>query len=98
MSSNMTMPLAFVVTPSQPFPLGLTPARSAEQQATHTVNLAVYAPELDAVDVHFLDESGTWHREPLPELTDGVHHGLVAGMPEGTLYAFAPRRTLARYR
>ncbi|HKU11203.1 MAG TPA: glycogen debranching protein GlgX [Sinomonas sp.] len=91
MSSNMTMPLAFVVTPSQPFPLGLTPARSAEQQATHTVNLAVYAPGLEAVDVHFLDESGTWHREPLPELTDGVHHGLVAGMPEGTRYAFAAR-------
>ena len=91
MSSNMTMPLAFVVTPSQPFPLGLTPARSAEQQATQTVNLAVYAPALDAVDVHFIDAAGTWHKEPLPELTDGVHHGLVAGIPEGTRYAFAAR-------
>lgn len=89
--SNMTMPLAFVVTPSQPFPLGLTPARSAEQQASHTVNLAVYAPGLDAVDVHFIDHEGTWRKEPLPEFTDGVHHGLVAGMPEGTRYAFAAR-------
>ncbi|MDP9882528.1 glycogen operon protein [Sinomonas atrocyanea] len=89
--SNMTMPLAFVVTPSQPFPLGLTPARSAEQQATHTVNLAVYAPGLDAVDVHFLDHDGTWRKAPLPEYTDGVHHGLIAGIPEGTRYAFAAR-------
>jgi glycogen operon protein len=89
--SNMTMPLAFVVTPSQPFPLGLTPARSAEQQATHTVNLAVYAPGLDAVDVHFLDHGGAWRKAPLTEYTDGVHHGLIPGMPEGTRYAFAAR-------
>ncbi|WP_433876031.1 glycogen debranching protein GlgX [Sinomonas atrocyanea] len=89
--SNMTMPLAFVVTPSQPFPLGLTPARAAEQMASHTVNLAVYAPGLAAVDVHFIDAAGEWHKEPLPEFTDGVHHGLVAGIPEGTRYAFASR-------
>ncbi|GAB3271683.1 glycogen debranching protein GlgX [Sinomonas notoginsengisoli] len=87
----MTMPLAFVVTPSQPFPLGLTPARSAEQQASHTVNLAVYAPGLDAVDVHFVDQTGAWRKDPLPEYTNGVHHGLVTGMPEGTHYAFAAR-------
>ncbi|WP_369047346.1 glycogen debranching protein GlgX [Sinomonas sp. P10A9] len=91
----MTMPLAFVVTPSQPFPLGLTPARSAEQQASHTVNVAVYAPGLDAVDVHFIGTDGVWRKEPLPEFTDGVHHGLVVGIPEGTPYAFAARTDAA---
>ncbi|GAB4100978.1 glycogen debranching protein GlgX [Sinomonas halotolerans] len=87
----MTMPLAFVVTPSQPFPLGLTPARTADQQATHSVNAAVYAPGLEAVDLHFLDAEGTWHKQPLTEFTDGVHHGVIANIPEGTRYGFAAR-------
>ena len=89
--SNMTMPLAFVVTPSQPFPLGLTPARAAEQMASHTVNLAVYAPGLAAVDVHFIDAAAV-DQERVPDgaaLPGGEHPhdhddpGVVGGGTHG---------------
>lgn len=84
MSNPITMPLEFVVTASRPFPLGVTPARQADQFAPDTVNVAVFAPGLTAVDVHHLGQDGQWHRTRLTEKSGGVHHGLVPRFPLGT--------------
>ncbi len=71
---------------SRRFPLGVS-AR-AGGQGTNTVNVAVYAPALDHVALCFQPPEGTWKATRLPDKTDGVHHGLVAGMPVGSRYGF----------
>ncbi|WFR84633.1 glycogen debranching protein GlgX [Arthrobacter sp. Y-9] len=96
MSNPITMPLEFVVTASRPFPLGVTPARQADQYAPDTVNVAVFAPGLTAVDVHHLGQDGQWHRTRLTEKSGGVHHGLVPRFPLGTRYGFLGPETAAR--
>ncbi|NKX56296.1 glycogen debranching protein GlgX [Arthrobacter sp. E918] len=75
------------VRSSRPVPLGVSPAAEG---AGGVVNVAVFAPEIRAVDVHFQDRSGRWQAVLLPEQTDGVHHGTVEGLPEGGRYAFWP--------
>ena len=72
---------------SRPFPLGVS---DAGIDAGGLVNVAVFAPELKAVDVHF-NVGGRWSSAPLTELTDGVHHGVVSGLGEGSRYGFWPR-------
>ncbi len=72
---------------SQAFPLGVS--RRAPDQAG-LFNVAVYAPELASVAVHFEDESGQWNSVTLPDFTDGVHHGLVSGIRDSGRYGFWP--------
>ena len=72
---------------SQAFPLGV---RRCAGDQPDLFNVAVYAPDLDAVSVHYQDSDGEWNEAVLPELTDGVHHGLVEGMAESARYAFWP--------
>ncbi|GAB3556183.1 glycogen debranching protein GlgX [Arthrobacter tumbae] len=72
---------------SQAFPLGV---RRCAGEQSHLFDVAVYAPDLDAVAVHYQDGQGSWNAVVLPELTDGVHHGLVDGMGESSRYAFWP--------
>lgn len=71
---------------SQPTPLGVQ--LFADGGAS---NVAVYAPELVGLDVHVELSDGSWHSVPLPDFTDGVHHGLVQGLKPDCRYAFWPR-------
>ncbi|MFP5314621.1 MAG: glycogen debranching protein GlgX [Actinomycetes bacterium] len=72
---------------SQAFPLGVS--RCAGDQPD-IFNVAVYAPDLEAVTIHYQGAHGEWTEAPLPELTDGVHHGVVEGIGESARYAFWP--------
>ncbi|RAN70786.1 glycogen debranching enzyme GlgX [Bacillus sp. SRB_336] len=71
---------------SRRFPLGVT-AHSG-QPGRDTVNVAVYAPALERVVLYFQPPGGVWKAVLLPDMTDGVHHGLVSGLPVGSRYGF----------
>ncbi|WP_323960272.1 glycogen debranching protein GlgX [Arthrobacter sp. JZ12] len=77
---------------SQAFPLGVRPL---EGGAEGQYNVAVYAPDLDAVALHYQDRRRKWRSIVLPELTDGVHHGLVDGLAESAKYGFWPAEVAA---
>ncbi|MCQ9165043.1 MULTISPECIES: glycogen debranching protein GlgX [unclassified Arthrobacter] len=71
---------------SRRFPLGVTP--HSREEGADTVNVAVYAPALEQLVLCFQPPGGAWKAILLPDLTDGVHHGLVWGMPVGSRYGF----------
>lgn len=92
---------------SRPFPLGVhagVPGVRTDipwAPASPAVNVAVYAPGCEHLDVVFtapdlpLDHVPTAQdltRAPLSEVTGGVHHGTVHGLAEGSLYAFVRRQ------
>ncbi|MDN6178223.1 MAG: glycogen debranching enzyme GlgX, partial [Micrococcaceae bacterium] len=52
------------------------------------VNVAVFAPDLDSVDVHYTDPSGQPVLTVLTGHTGQTHHGLVKGLRPGASYAF----------
>ncbi|MFD1213427.1 glycogen debranching protein GlgX [Arthrobacter sp. GCM10027362] len=76
--------------PSRHFPLGASPAPQDQGAAGGSANVAVFAPDIRAMDVHFQDSSGRWEAVLLHGHTDGVHHGIVDGLREGCRYAFWP--------
>ncbi|ALE04582.1 glycogen debranching protein (plasmid) [Arthrobacter sp. ERGS1:01] len=71
---------------SRRFPLGVS-VRPGETVAD-TVNVAVYSPTSARVVVCHQRPGGDWKAMVLPDVTDGVHHGLVADMPVGSRYGF----------
>jgi glycogen operon protein len=73
--------------PSQPFPLGLHAAHPANHSAS-AVNVAVYAPGADALEIHYQRPDGWWEHLLLPDLTDGVHHGVIRGLAANGRYGF----------
>ena len=73
---------------SNPVPLGVS--AGAAGLLAGEVNVAVFAPEVSALDIHFEDADGRWGAALLPELIDGVHHGIVRGLLPGSRYAFWP--------
>ncbi|MFD1845660.1 glycogen debranching protein GlgX [Arthrobacter flavus] len=74
--------------PSSEFPLGVHRAR-----APHNLNVAVYAPGVSALAVHFQSQDGSWHAAALTDYTDGVHHGAVEGLADSVRYGFWPTGT-----
>ncbi len=79
---------------SQPRPpLGLSTPQpggvfDAETTQNHSVNVAVFAPDLERVEVVFQAPGEPWRAHILSNVQDGVHFGLVDGMPPGTRYGF----------
>ena len=71
---------------SRRFPLGVS--RLPDSHGPDAVNVAVYAPERSQVVVCHRTVGGQWKAVLLPDVTDGVHHGLVTGMPVGSHYGF----------
>jgi len=68
----------------QPYPLGATWDGGG-------VNFAVYSHHATQVDLCLFNDpadEGERHRIPLPERTDDVWHGYVAGLGPGQLYGF----------
>lgn len=91
----MVMPLldtASTVDASRAFPLGVSVHRTgspAVDEHNHaSVNVAVYAPSASALEIAFQPPGGKWQLAALPNLTNGVHHGVVEGMPVGSRYGF----------
>ena len=51
-------------------------------------NVAVYAPGVTTLEIAYQAPGGTWQVKTLPNVTDGVHHGIVEGIPAGSRYGF----------
>lgn len=71
---------------SRRFPLGVSCL--PESHGPDAVNVAVYAPARSQVVVCHRTTDGPWKAVLLPDVTDGVHHGLVTDMPVGSHYGF----------
>ncbi|GAA1049456.1 glycogen debranching protein GlgX [Arthrobacter russicus] len=71
---------------SRPFPLGLSAPLQGDPATV--VNVAVWAPDLTELILYFRPPGGAWQAQLLPEFSDGVHHGVVEGMPVGSHYGF----------
>src|SRR6476661_7020636 len=96
----MVMPLldtASTVDASQAFPLGVSSPRprpaedgSHNGDGSHSgrANVAVYAPGVLTLEVAYQAPGGSWRLQPLPNVTNGVHHGIVEGFPVGSRYGF----------
>jgi len=71
---------------SRRFPLGVSTL--AQKHGPDAVNVAVYAPARRRVALCHQAPGGPWKAVLLPDVTDGVHHGLIADMPVGSRYGF----------
>jgi glycogen operon protein len=67
--------------PGDLYPLGATLGPDG-------VNFAVFSEVASRVDLCLFDEAGREYRIPLPEVTNGVHHGFVPGVAAGQAYGF----------
>ncbi|MBT2520715.1 glycogen debranching protein GlgX [Arthrobacter sp. ISL-28] len=90
----MVMPLvdsASTVDASQAFPLGVSPVRSgsaADGSHKGRANVAVYAPGVLTLEIAYQAPGGNWRLHALPNVSNGVHYGLVEGFPVGSRYGF----------
>ncbi|WP_285725429.1 glycogen debranching protein GlgX [Psychromicrobium xiongbiense] len=76
---------------SRPFPLGVSspaPGAPLTGDPAQAVNIAVWAPRLSGVVVYLQVPGEPWRAVALNEFSEGVHHGLVEGMPVGSRYGF----------
>ncbi|MGO4383815.1 glycogen debranching protein GlgX [Specibacter sp. RAF43] len=71
---------------SRRFPLGVS-GMSGDHGST-AANVAVYSPSFHHVVLCYQPPGGNWKAVRLPDVTDGVHHGMIADMPVGSRYGF----------
>lgn len=89
----MVMPLvdtASTVDASHAFPLGVSSVRpgSSDGSKSGRANVAVYAPGILTLEIGYLAPGGDWQIQTLPNVTNGVHHGILEGFPIGSRYGF----------
>ena len=48
--------------------------------------MAVYAPGVPTLEIAYRAPGGSWQLKTLPNITNGVHHGIVDGFPIGSRY------------
>src|SRR5688572_543354 len=90
----MVMPLvdtASSVDASQALPLGvssLRPGPALDGSSGGRANVAVYAPGVLTLEIAYQAPGGSWRLQTLPNVTEGVHHGIVEGLPVGSRYGF----------
>ncbi len=91
----MVMPYvdtASTVDASRAFPLGIsvpvTGSPATDDPRGAFANVAVYAPGVTTLEIAYQAPGGTWQLKTLPNVTDGVHHGIVEGIPAGSRYGF----------
>jgi glycogen operon protein len=91
----MVMPLfdtASTIDSSTALPLGVTVPRGDSGGTRHhaggRANVACYAPGLDSLEIVYIAPGGDWRVQALPNVTHGVHHGIVADLPYGSRYGF----------
>lgn len=89
------MPLldtASTVDASQAIPLGISVPRTGspatDDPSRACANVAVYAPGVTTLEIAYQAPGGNWRLQTLPNVTDGVHHGIVEGLPPGSRYGF----------
>lgn len=84
---------ASTVDASRPSPLGLSVPRpgtfDGDTPSPDRVNVAVWAPGLSRVEIAYKSPGDSWKVHTLPKFEDGVHHGIVDGLPPGTRYGFS---------
>lgn len=73
---------------SRAFPLGVHDSVAGVPEVPGAVNVSVYAPGLEAVDVWFEEQPGQWSSTLLDGRSAGVHHGRVEGLRPGIRYGF----------
>src|SRR6478736_622933 len=85
---------ATTVDASRPFPLGVSVPRTGSPATDDPrgafANVAVYAPGVPALDIAYQAPGGVWQLKRLPNVSDGVHHGIVEGLPVGSRYGLRP--------
>ncbi|WP_264356101.1 glycogen debranching protein GlgX [Pseudarthrobacter sp. MM222] len=93
----MVMPYidtASTVDASRAFPLGLsvpsTGSPVMDDPRGAFANVAVYAPAVTTLDIAYQAPGGAWQLKTLPNVTNGVHHGIVEGLPVGSRYGLRP--------
>ncbi|MEC5180786.1 glycogen debranching protein GlgX [Arthrobacter sp. CG_A4] len=83
---------ASTVDDSRAFPLGIsvpcTGSPAIDDPRGAVANVAVYAPGVATLEIAYQAPGGTWQLKTLPNITDGVHHGMVEGIPAGSCYGF----------
>ena len=83
---------ASTVDASRAFPLGIsvpvTGSPATDDPRGAFANVAVYAPGVTTLEIAYQAPGGVWQLKTLPNVTDGVHHGIVEGMPAGSRYGF----------
>ncbi|WP_432396900.1 glycogen debranching protein GlgX [Pseudarthrobacter sp. L19] len=81
---------ATTVDASRPLPLGLSVPRTGSPETDDprgsSVNVAVYAPAVATLEVVYQAPGRGWQVKALPNVTAGVHHGIVEGLPVGSRY------------
>ena len=93
----MVMPYidtASTVDASRAFPLGIsvpsTGSPVMDDPRGAFANVAVYAPGVTTLDIAYQAPGGAWQLKTLPNVTNGVHHGIVEGLPVGSRYGLRP--------
>jgi glycogen operon protein len=78
------------VDASRPFPLGISVPRTGspatDDPQSACANVAVYAPGVPTLEIAYRAPGGSWQLKTLPNITNGVHHGIVDGFPIGSRY------------
>ncbi|MET4096486.1 glycogen operon protein [Arthrobacter sp. UYCu712] len=81
---------ASTVDASRAFPLGIsvpsTGSPAMDDPRGAFANVAVYAPGVTTLEVAYQAPGGAWQLKTLPNVIDGVHHGIVGGLPVGSRY------------
>ncbi|WP_461189165.1 glycogen debranching protein GlgX [Arthrobacter sp. Z4-13] len=101
----MVMPLfdtASTTDASTARPLGVTVPRadvSAGGRAGNVTrpaaraNVACYAPGVRSLEIVYRAPGDDWRVQALPNVSHGVHHGMVDNLPYGSRYGFRPAAT-----
>ncbi|QOD04131.1 glycogen debranching protein GlgX [Pseudarthrobacter sp. BIM B-2242] len=90
----MVMPLfdtASTMDASSAHPLGVSlprPGAGRDKALPDSANVAVYAPGVENLEIAYKAPGSEWRRQALPNVTHGVHHGIVVDFPYGSRYGF----------
>src|SRR3954464_4226700 len=76
------------VDASRAFPLGIstpqTGSPAADDPRGAFANVAVYAPGVSTLEIAYQPPGGSWQVKTLPNIAEGVHYGIVEGIPAGS--------------
>jgi glycogen operon protein len=93
----MVMPLfdtASTMDASRAVPLGVSVPRVGSGGTRYgtggRANVACYAPGVPSLEIVYIAPGGDWRVQALPNVTHGVHHGMVEDLPYGSRYGFRP--------
>lgn len=82
MDASTAVPLGVSVPRAETGGNGLHPAGR--------VNVACFAPGVPTLEIVYLAPGGDWRVQALPNVTSGVHHGIIEDLPLGSRYGFRP--------